>query len=254
MTEKILTRLDFKDNRLQFFFAVLAFIEKNNSSRIFIVNESNRIILEECEKHIKFEKKENINTTDNYEIINISIDHSKPRTTISNYYTAPLIFPEKITNLFYNEFEDKIEKIYFRGLLTRRRFIETLFLFLDIGEVKASFILLLNLIRGNRNFTINTNKVNIAFTQRGRNAKFKFLDNEYYKEMAKYKYVFCPKGDFIWTYRFFEAIQVGSIPISKHSTPEYTDFFYLKKPHEITKANTEKAKKNSRIFKEKYNL
>ena len=46
--------------------------------------------------------------------------------------------------------------------------------------------------------------------------------------MAKSKFVLCPNGDFIWTYRFFEAIACGAIPIIEDDLPLYDGFQYYK--------------------------
>lgn len=35
----------------------------------------------------------------------------------------------------------------------------------------------------------------------------KSWDTEYYDILSQSKFVICPSGDFIWSYRFFEAIE-----------------------------------------------
>ena len=251
--EKELIYLRFERENLQVFFAALAFIEKCNENRIFLFDANNISILTECAKYVSFEI-EKASITSKFEDIQITIIHPLPQTEITNYYTAPLIFPRVINSMFHKEYESKINKTYFRGLLTKRRLIEIIYLFFLLMDLKALFILVKNLLRSKREFLVRSSKVHMAFTNRGRLSEFKYLDEDYYREMSNYKYVFCPKGDFIWTYRFYEAIQVGSIPLSFFSTKIYSPFFYLRKPHANTATMKEEAINNFKKFKEIYYL
>lgn len=53
----------------------------------------------------------------------------------------------------------------------------------------------------------------ILFTDTGRKIEKKTFDRDYYQELAHSRFTLCPSGDFIWTYRFFEAMMCLSIPV-----------------------------------------
>jgi hypothetical protein len=55
---------------------------------------------------------------------------------------------------------------------------------------------------------------NVRESQRGRDKSVKFtLDIEYYKTMKQSRFALCPTDVYPWSYRFFEAIMCGCIPI-----------------------------------------
>lgn len=53
----------------------------------------------------------------------------------------------------------------------------------------------------------------IKFTNKGRLISKDSFDLEYYQVLAKTQFTLCPRGDYLWSYRFFEAIICHSIPI-----------------------------------------
>lgn len=247
--------LKYEDNKLQVFFAVLAYVEKFKTKRIFLFDKNNLGILTECEAYCRFEKLDKSNIKSDFETVEISINHQLPSTEIRNIFSAPLLFPRFLKDTYYTHIRYKRNEIYFRGLYTRRRAIEFIKFFLTLKDIKALRIMLTNIIKFKYDFKIETDHVYIFFTKRGRQAKYKYLDEEYYSEMANYKYVFCPPGDFTWTYRFFEAIQVGSIPITKHTIPEYMIFNYLKqKNHDSTISEEQMIQQNIMALENKYYL
>ena len=64
-------------------------------------------------------------------------------------------------------------------------------------------------------------------SSRGRKFPIKSWDMEYFNFMLKSEYVLCPSGDYVWTYRFFEAVMCGAIPIVEQSCDIYDGFkFY----------------------------
>ncbi|WP_417608086.1 exostosin domain-containing protein [Owenweeksia hongkongensis] len=63
---------------------------------------------------------------------------------------------------------------------------------------------------------------------RGRKYPEKAWDDNYFRFMANSQFVLCPSGNSIWSYRFFEAILCGAIPIIEESCPEYEGFRYYK--------------------------
>ena len=69
-------------------------------------------------------------------------------------------------------------------------------------------------------------KFKIWESDRGRIFPVKVWHDEYYREMADSRFVLCPDGDFIWTYRFFEAAMCGAIPVVENTCPHYEGFIY----------------------------
>jgi len=61
---------------------------------------------------------------------------------------------------------------------------------------------------------------------RGRRFPVKAWDEAYYRLLARARFVLCPNGDFVWTYRFFEAALCGAIPIVEDDCRVYHGFRY----------------------------
>ena len=62
---------------------------------------------------------------------------------------------------------------------------------------------------------------------RGRVFPVKAWDEEYFRLLADSEFVLCPSGDYVWTYRFFESIMCGAIPIIEEYCPIYEGFRYF---------------------------
>jgi hypothetical protein len=50
--------------------------------------------------------------------------------------------------------------------------------------------------------------------------------------LAWSQFVLCPPGDYVWSYRFFEACLCGAIPIIHDVAPVYEGFQYLRLGHD----------------------
>jgi len=61
-------------------------------------------------------------------------------------------------------------------------------------------------------------------SERGRNFPIKAWDDDYFRLLATSEFVLCPSGDYIWTYRFFEATMCGAIPIIENYCSAYDGF------------------------------
>lgn len=62
-------------------------------------------------------------------------------------------------------------------------------------------------------FSSNTSS-KITHSMRGRNPNLKYqLDETYYRDMCDSKFILAPNDVYSWSYRFFEAIMCGCIPI-----------------------------------------
>lgn len=62
---------------------------------------------------------------------------------------------------------------------------------------------------------------------RGRVYPIKAWDEEYFQILLRSKFVLCPSGDYIWSYRFFESIMCGAIPIVESPCEVYKGFSFF---------------------------
>ena len=69
-------------------------------------------------------------------------------------------------------------------------------------------------------------KCKIWESDRGRTVPVKVWHEKHYREMADSRFVLCPNGDFVWTYRFFEAAMCGAIPVVENTCPHYDGFVH----------------------------
>jgi hypothetical protein len=128
----------------------------------------------------------------------VFIEHKENPITYIGENQYSLIFPRFLLNHFSIE---KEKDYVFVGLFTEKR----------------------------KSFLSQFPTAYIENSKRGRNTQTKEYDIEYFNIMSNYKFVLCPNGDFIWTYRFFEAILCGSIPIIEEDCKLYDGFKFLKK-------------------------
>jgi len=70
--------------------------------------------------------------------------------------------------------------------------------------------------------------VHIINSLNGRDLKKKVFDVSYYNNLGNSYFVLCPDGDFIWSYRFFEAILCNAIPIIENESVLYKDYKFYK--------------------------
>ena len=82
---------------------------------------------------------------------------------------------------------------------------------------------------GANQYTFQTRygKVMLGASDKGRLFPGKAWDDEYFKMLLRSKFVLCPAGDFVWTYRFFESIMCGAIPITEGYCSSYEGFRYF---------------------------
>lgn len=67
----------------------------------------------------------------------------------------------------------------------------------------------------------------VFFSKRGRAYPGKIWDDEFYRFLARSRISLCPDGDQIWSYRFFESILCGAMPIVQSRWPTYEGFRYF---------------------------
>lgn len=74
------------------------------------------------------------------------------------------------------------------------------------------------------NMTLAEGRVLLWASNAGRQFPIKAWHDDYYAMMTSARFVLCPNGDYIWTYRFFEACLCGAIPIIEDAAECYDGF------------------------------
>ena len=166
----------------------------------------------------------------------ISLSHSQPMTSIGEI-SRSLIFPHAVTNYCRSLWPDRRRFRYsFQGLLTgqRKLFIEQ-WISRNLPGQKArlpdpdSFVAKLRKKWRGRLGRDNTDKRQIGdlllySSDRGRIFPIKAWDEEYFNILANSQFVLCPSGDYVWSYRLFESILCGAIPIAEKTCAAYDGF------------------------------
>lgn len=216
-------------NLIQTIRLVQSLYEANNNLIISKIHKKKFRILEK-----NFDIKFNYNPESSYDISShIKFSHKIPFIKIGNIQRT-LIFPHKIINkLISSWYKNKIYDFAFVGIFTnsRKRIINN-WLNKSFGK---KFILMGGLsyfvnskfykkICKNNNYNIP--KILILSSKKGRKFPKKSWDKNYYDILLKSKFVLCPSGDFIWSYRFFESILCGSIPIIENHCEAYNGYKY----------------------------
>jgi hypothetical protein len=178
----------------------------------------------------------------------IYIDHKSPLTSINNL-KRPLIFPNNMFDYCrFNWNQNRNIDFFISGLLTKSR-LDIISKWLskhsdqsskkvnfDLSLIKLKNLLVLkysNLRRKGffieHRITFN-NSMRLCFTPStiGRYFPKKAWDDKYFRELTKSKFVLCPNGDYIWTYRFFESMICGAIPIIEQYTNIYYGFHFFR--------------------------
>jgi hypothetical protein len=68
--------------------------------------------------------------------------------------------------------------------------------------------------------------VTLWSSERGRRFPTKAWDEAYFRMLADSESVLCPSGDYVWSYRFFEACLCGAMPLVEQASPLYDGFRY----------------------------
>ncbi len=172
----------------------------------------------------------------------VKFNHTNPSSQIGSLERT-LIFPKAGFDYCRNLWLDKRNiKICFAGLVTEKRkntlekwfknnFPSSLFKL----PTKESFIIRLgNKLLRQLNLpvlpsTYKTELNGVVFwsSNRGRVFPLKAWDEEYFRLLADSQFVLCPSGNYVWTYRFFESIMCGAIPIIEKHCPAYKGFRYF---------------------------
>lgn len=167
----------------------------------------------------------------------INIDHENPIIRINDREWI-LLFPRLMLTNLRSQWETNREIVSFDGILTLKRFKFFRYYFKARMPIykRISFTIIGIIILQLSKFFINKIKYTlmldfsnykIRFSNNGRIFPIKAWDQEYYNRLLKSKYVLCPNGDFIWTYRFYECIICGAVPVVENECNAYLGFKYL---------------------------
>lgn len=162
------------------------------------------------------------------ESMDIGYNHTKPEVSIGKI-KRPLVFP--MCMIEYCKWGHKERKFVFSGIMTKRKSILDKFIKNNPDE-----------------------NIEIKASTNGRTLPIKAWDDEYYKGLMKSEFVLCPDGDFVWTYRFFEAIICGAIPVIENKCDLYDGFFYYDMGSKDIVYREDMAKKNLELLKERFTL
>ena len=169
----------------------------------------------------------------------LKVSHPEPLTSIGSL-SRPLIFPHVLTEYCHSLWSTKRKYRYsFVGLITpKRKCLMNNWIKENITprDVNVSY-------QGSLRFKIrqklyslvgldDTQKIQAGdlllwFSMKGRRFPIKAWDEEYFNILGNSQYVLCPSGDCDWSYRFFEAILCGAMPIVEKNCPCYEGFRFI---------------------------
>jgi len=229
-----------------------------------------KVILDHLSHH--FNIKYSINTDDLPVIEDISITHEEQPMCKIGSLSKPLVYPKEMLDKCKAKWNGQRSiKFSFTGLMTpnRKRCLDewvSLHFYqqnIDKNKIKVSKNSrkdkLLNMLhffdnRANGKVVFKNIGLQIFTSSQGRQFPIKVWDEEYYDTLAKTQFVLCPDGDFTWTYRFFEAIICGAIPVVENPCSLYGGFEYfsMKDPIEKLFYSQEIAERNFHRVESKF--
>jgi hypothetical protein len=201
----------------------------------------------------------------------LRISHEQPITAFSSL-EKPLVFPMAMVNKCYSMWSENRETRYsFAGLITesRRELMREWVLRnfdSDLPDTNTSTKCWWTSLLPERIKKLFPNKIikierkvgDLTFwsSNFGRSFPGKSWDDEYFKLLSRSQFVLCPKGDCVWSYRFYEAILCGAIPIVEDKCSAMNDFIFY---HTRDKAqslewNSDIALHNFNVVKNRFTL
>lgn len=160
------------------------------------------------------------------EIPEIVVHHSEPKTCIGSI-CRPLIFPHAMISFCRKQWTaERSINFSFAGKITNNR-KAVLTDWFSRANPQAILPLSKDYLMDSPEVTTNGKDRMIFWSsQRGRVFPNKSWDSDYYSLLADSKFALCPDGDFVWTYRFFEATLCGAIPVIENYCPLYEGYNY----------------------------
>jgi hypothetical protein len=171
----------------------------------------------------------------------VRISHQEPKVYIGSIERS-LVFPHSIFAYSRRLWaKDRTIRFSFAGLLTKSRVdffqkiverngfyamyrFKILMRLSSWAKLNAKFWRRLGLQKSPEANKFTCSGILFWSSERGRTFPVKAWDDEYFRLLATSEFVLCPSGDYIWTYRFFEAAMCGAIPIIETYCPAYDGF------------------------------
>ncbi len=163
----------------------------------------------------------------------LRVIHSEPLTAVGSI-ERPLIFPHAIVSHCRSIWQGERKTVYsFAGLLTdRRREIIKEWVHRNLpshagklGNHDSRWRRWMTKWRLRSSGEIaRVGELQLWSSDRGRTFPIKSWDEDYYRFLAGSQFVLCPSGDYTWTYRFYEAILCGAIPIVEEGCKAYEGY------------------------------
>ena len=171
-------------------------VELFENEHLFCFNTKESKNLEYLEKVFNYNTQVGLSDIDI--LLNLNIDHIKPAETILGHEFS-LVFPHRLISKIRAKWPKQRKYDYaFVGLMTEKR--KWVFEYKDMDNT----------------LIVDSNK--------GRIFPEKLFDENYWEILLNTKFSLCPQGDYMWTYRVFESIIAGSIPIVENSYPLISRF------------------------------
>lgn len=226
-------KIDYKIKKIQELRAIHAISE---SGIVVMIPKKQEVKFKMLKKKFNMDYKVSENDSDFNMSEVLTINHEMPKTGIKNL-DKPLIFPFAITNYCKNLWKDKREYQYtFAGLITQNR-NELISNWIKSNITLEKFSLPItdsflnkwrskfyNFFNIDSSVSMKIGDLKIWSSNRGRKFPIKAWDDEYFKVLGQSQFVLCPSGVCIWSYRFFESILCGAIPIVDENCEAYEGF------------------------------
>ena len=225
--------IDYKIKKIQELRAIQA-ISESGVTIIIPAKQKNKFTLLKEKFQMQFQISENKDGIKLSEIL--AINHELPETGIVSI-KKPLIFSSTITDYCKTLWKDDRQYTYtFAGLITKSRHdLIRDWVSNNITKDKFSLPITDSFINKKRSKIFNFFNIDstvsktignliIWSSNRGRKFPIKAWDDEYFKVLGDSQFVLCPSGLCIWSYRFFESILCGAIPIVESNCDAYEGF------------------------------
>jgi hypothetical protein len=151
-------------------------------------------------------------------LFGVTLSHREPLTTVGTV-CRPLVFPRAVLERCRAKWRPRrTRRFTFTGLVNteRHRVLGDW-----IARARGAHTPYLD---WNHPFFDEALGIYINCTDTGRRFPQKVWDDAYYEMLGTSEFVPCPKGDCVWSYRFFEAILCGAIPVVEEACPAFDGF------------------------------
>jgi hypothetical protein len=225
--------IDYKIKKIQELRAIQA-ISEGGITIIIPAKQKNKFTLLKEKFQMQFQISENKEGIKLSEIL--AINHELPETGIVSI-KKPLIFPLAITNYCKTLWKEDRQYTYtFAGLITKSRH-DLIRDWVSNNITKEKFSLpvtdsffnkkrskIFNFFNIDSTVSKTIGNLIIWSSNRGRKFPIKAWDDAYFKVLGDSQFVLCPSGVCVWSYRFFESILCGAIPIVESNCEAYEGF------------------------------